>query len=43
MENEIYTLQEFYACTKSVIYLLIVAILLGMVGFWTFLTDRDED
>jgi hypothetical protein len=43
MENEIHTLQEFYAYTKGVIYLLIPVILLGMVGFWTFLTDRDND
>lgn len=43
MENSIYTLQEFYAYTKGMIYVLIVAILLGMVGFWNFLTDRDKD
>lgn len=43
MENEIHTLQEFYAYTKGVIYLIIPVILFGMIGFWTFLTDRDKD
>lgn len=43
MENDIHTLQEFYAYTKGVIYLLIPVILLGTAGFWSFLTDRDQD
>jgi len=38
-----YTLQDFMTYTKGVTYLLMAAILLGMAGFWCFLTDRDED
>ena len=39
----IYTLHEFMLQTKNVIYVLIVAALLGITGFWLFLTDRDEE
>ena len=28
---------------RKVITGMILAVLLGMVGFWTFLTDRDKD
>ncbi len=40
---EFYTLQEFMTYTKGITYLLMAAILVGMTGFWLFLTDRDED
>ena len=43
MNGVFHTLQEFMTHTEGVTYLLIVAILLGMWGFWTFLTERDED
>ncbi len=43
MDGIFYTLQEFMTHTKSVTYLLIIAILLGMLGFWNFLSERDED
>jgi len=43
MDGIFYTLQEFMTYTKGVTYLLIVAILLGMWGFWNFLTGRDDD
>jgi len=43
MDNVFYTLQEFLAHTKGVSYILIVLILLGMLGFWNFLVERDED
>jgi len=43
MENVFYTLQDFLAHTKGVSYILIVLILLGMLGFWNFLVERDED
>ena len=43
MEGIFYTLQDFMAHTKGITYLLIIAILLGITGFWCFLTDRDED
>ena len=39
----IYTLHEFMLHTKSVTYVLIVAALLGITGFWLFLTERDEE
>jgi hypothetical protein len=40
---EFYTLQEFMTYTKGITYLLMAAILVGITGFWLFLTDRDED
>ncbi len=43
MEGVYYTLQDFLTHTKSVTYILIVAVLLAMAGFVRFLTDRDED
>jgi len=39
----IYTLQEFMLHTKNITYVLIVAALLGISGFWLFLTGRDEE
>jgi hypothetical protein len=38
-----FTLQDFMTHTKGVIYLLMVAILVGMAGFWTYLAERDDD
>lgn len=43
MDGMFNTLQEFMAHTESVTYVLIVIILLGMLGFWNFLVERDED
>jgi hypothetical protein len=43
MDAIFYTLQDFFTYTKAVIYILIVAILFAMAGFWSFLTGRDED
>ena len=43
MDGIFYTLQEFMAHTKGITYLLIVAILVGMLLFWNFLVERDED
>ncbi len=40
---EIQTLQDFFLHTKSITYILMAVILIGMTGFWLFLTDRDED
>jgi hypothetical protein len=39
----IHTLQEFMLHTKNIIYPLIVAILLAMLGFWHFLNGRNDD
>jgi hypothetical protein len=43
MDNIFYTLQDFLTHTKGIAYILIVLILLGMLGFWNFLTGRDDD
>ncbi len=43
MDGVYYTLQEFLAHTESVTYILILATLLGIAGFWYFLTGGDED
>ncbi|MDM8524402.1 hypothetical protein QUF80_13625 [Desulfococcaceae bacterium HSG8] len=40
---DIFTLQDFYTYTKGITYILMVLILVGMTGFWLFLTERDED
>ena len=36
------TLQDFLSHTEGVTYLLIVGTLIGMAGFWYFLTQRDD-
>jgi len=43
MENSFYVLHDFMVFTKGAIYYLMGAILLAMVGFWMYLTGRDED
>ncbi len=43
MENTFYTLQEFMLHTKALAYILAGVMLLGMLGFWQYLTGRDED
>lgn len=43
MDGDIFTLHQFMLYTKGVTYILILAILLGFVGFWSFLTGRDDD
>ena len=43
MESAFYTLQDFFAFTKGVTYILIVVILLAMLGFWRFLMGGNED
>ena len=43
MDSVFYTLQDFFAHTKGVIYILIIAILLAMLGFWRFLMGGNED
>jgi len=40
---DIYTLQDFFTFTKGVIYILVIIILIGLAGFWQFLTERDDD
>jgi hypothetical protein len=43
MDGTIHTLQDFLIRTENWNYILIILILVGMVGFWRFLTARDED
>ena len=43
MEQAFYTLQDFMVHTKAVIYVLMGLWLVGVVGFWRFLTGRDDD
>lgn len=39
----IHTLQEFMLFTKSITYLIIIAVLIAFPAYWLFLTGRDED
>ena len=43
MEAEFHTYLDFFMHTKSVIYILIVAALIGITCFWKFLVGKDED
>jgi len=43
MEQAFYTLQDFMVHTKAVVYVLMGLWLIGVVGFWRFLTSRDDD
>jgi hypothetical protein len=43
MDGIFYTLHEFLTHTENVTYLLIVASLFGIAGFWYFLNKGDED
>ena len=43
MENNFYTLQDFLLYTKGAAYYLMGAMLLGILGFWLFITGRDEE
>ena len=43
MDGVFYTLQDYFSFTEGVIYILIVVILFGMLGFWRFLTGGNKD
>lgn len=43
MDNTLFTLQDFMTFTKGVTYILMVVSLIGITGFWLFLSERDED
>ncbi|MDX9788759.1 MAG: hypothetical protein RBT11_18420 [Desulfobacterales bacterium] len=43
MDGMFYTLQQFMTFTKGVTYIIMVAALFSMVGFWLFLAGNDED
>jgi len=42
METIFYSLHDFYVCTKSATYICMGLGLLGLLGYWLFLTGRDE-
>ncbi len=42
MDTIFYTLHDFLLHSKSVTYILIGGILIGLMLFWIFLTGRDE-
>ncbi len=43
MENQFYTLHDFLVFTKGAAYYLMGLIVLGVLGFWLYLTGRDEE
>ncbi len=43
MEQHFYTLHDFLVYTKGAAYILMGIILLGVLGFWLFITGRDEE
>ncbi len=43
MENTFYSLQEFLLYTKGAAYYLMGAVILAILGFWLFITGRDEE
>ncbi len=43
MENQFYTLHEFLVFTKGAAYYLMGLMVLGVLGFWLFITGRDEE
>ena len=43
MESTINTLHEFMLRTESMTYILIVMALIGITGFWLFLSGQDAD
>lgn len=40
--NEFYTLYDFMVNTKCVTYILMGVTLVALLGFWRFLSGRDE-
>jgi hypothetical protein len=43
MNETFYTLHNYLLHAESVTYILMLASLLGILGFWFFLTSRDDD
>ncbi|HKK32888.1 MAG TPA: hmc operon protein 4 [Desulfomicrobiaceae bacterium] len=43
MDAIYYTLQDFLTFTKGFTYVLMGVGLVGFIGFWRFLTARDDD
>ncbi len=43
MDNSFYVLHDFLVYTKGAAYILMGVMLLGILGFWLYITGRDED
>jgi len=43
MENMIYTLQDYMLHTENITYIIMGMSLVGIVGFFLFLTGKQED
>ena len=43
MDDMIYTLQNFMLHTENVTYIIMGISLIGVLGFWLFLTRTDKD
>ena len=43
MEGMLHTLHDFMVHTKSITYILAVLALIGITGFWLFLTEEDDE
>jgi hypothetical protein len=43
MDKTFYTLHDFLVYTKSAAYILMGVSVLGILGFWLYITGRDED
>ncbi|MCF8039419.1 MAG: hypothetical protein K9K79_08880 [Desulfohalobiaceae bacterium] len=43
METQYHTLHEFLFNTKGLAYIFMGVMLICLVGFWKFLTARDQD
>ncbi len=42
MEHTFYTLQDFMLHTESITYIILGVVLIGILGFWLFLTEYDD-
>jgi len=42
MDTVIYTLQDFMTYSKGITYIIMGGILIGLLLYWLFITDRDE-
>jgi hypothetical protein len=43
MDKTFYTLYDFLVYTKGAAYILMGVSVLGILGFWLYITGRDED
>ncbi len=43
MNGTFYTLHDFLVYTKGAAYILMGVTLLGILGFWLYITGRDEE